>query len=512
MQVLRHAHQRSLVVNGLSMLDGPTAKITRLLFTACLIMWALPGPVPASGERPVRVRQPAVAGLFYPASPEALRHTVQNLLQDAGGVEAKGRIRGLVSPHAGYIYSGPVAAAGYRQIDPAYTRVVILGPSHRVPLAAPSIADADVYRTPLGDVPLAETAAVLRRTKGFDSVSGAHAGEHSIEVQLPFLQVVLGAFEIVPILINRSDPKTLAGIVAPYVDEETLVVASSDLSHYYPYETAREIDEICTKAVVAGRFSDMPLCEACGKKAVETLMHLAVIKGWQATCIDYKNSGDTAGGKDRVVGYASMAFVQGKETTQEMKGTISSEDRAALLKLARSAIEAKLADGAAVQRPSAPSPVMGELRGCFVTLHKGGRLRGCIGNIEPAHPLVEGVERNARNAAFHDPRFKPLSAGECKDIDIEISVLTVPETIDFTDGEDLKSKLLPRVHGVILSRGTQRATFLPQVWEQLPDKEQFLQRLCLKGGMPAQAWQDPQTKVQVYRAEVFGEKEVNKHR
>jgi AmmeMemoRadiSam system protein A len=352
---------------------------------------------------------------------------------------------------------------------------------------------------------LAKLASTLRTTAGFESVARAHAKEHSLEVQLPFLQVLLKSFEIVPILINSSDPKALALALAPHLDEETLLVASTDLSHYYSYRTAVELDRICITAIPAVKFSDMPLCEACGKRAVETLMHVAEIKDWQGTLIDYKNSGDTAGGKDRVVGYASIAFVDRKEGTKTMKGTISSEDRAALLKLARSTIEASLLKGKEVERPSHASPVLNELRGCFVTLHKQGRLRGCIGTIEPVYPLVEGIERNAKNAAFRDPRFKPLTAEELKEIDIEVSVLTVPETIDFQDGEDLKVKLQPNIHGVILSRGAQRSTFLPQVWEQLPDKEQFLGRLCLKGGMAAQAWQDPQTKVQVYQAEVFAE-------
>ncbi|MBW1895808.1 MAG: AmmeMemoRadiSam system protein A, partial [Deltaproteobacteria bacterium] len=181
--------------------------------------------------------------------------------------------------------------------------------------------------------------------------------------------------------------------------------------------------------------------------------------------------------------------------------------RAALLRLARSAIEAKLTEGAEVQRPDMVSPTLKELRGCFVTIHKQGQLRGCIGTIEPSYPLIEGVEKNAQNAAFRDQRFKPLRAEELKEIDIEVSVLTVPEALAFTDGEDLKGKLVPNVDGVILSRGGHRSTFLPQVWAQLPDKEQFLQRLCIKGGMSAQAWQNPETKVQVYQAEVFGEKD-----
>jgi len=153
--------------------------------------------------------------------------------------------------------------------------------------------------------------------------------------------------------------------------------------------------------------------------------------------------------------------------------------------------------GAKVDRPRQVSSVLNELRGCFVTLHKHGQLRGCIGTIEPICSLLECVERNAQSAAFNDPRFATLNADELKEIDIEISVLSVPEPLSFNDGEDLKRKLERNLHGVILSRGTHRSTFLPQVWK--------LEHLCLKGGMSPKAWQDPETRVEVYEAEVFGE-------
>jgi AmmeMemoRadiSam system protein B/AmmeMemoRadiSam system protein A len=427
------------------------------------------------------------------------------LLKDARDVKIPGKIRGLVSPHAGYVYSGIVAAAGYRQIDPSIKTIILLGSSHRVRLSAPSIPGVIAYRTPMGDVPLSKLASTLRSLPGFKSVPEAHLEEHSLEVQLPFLQAVLKEFEIVPILTGRSDPKTLATTLAPYVGEDTLVVASSDLSHYYSYETAVTLDRICTSAITGYKFSDMALCEACGKQAVLTLMHIAQIKGWRSVLTDYKNSGDTAGNKNRVVGYASIAFVDGKEMTETMKETLSAEDRESLLRLARTAIEAGLLEGAKVKRPSHVSSVLNELRGCFVTLHKRGQLRGCIGTIEPTCNLLECVEKNAKNAAFGDPRFPSLSADELEKIDIEISVLSVPEALGFDDGEDLKRKLEPNVHGVILSRGMHRSTFLPQVWKQLPEKEEFLEHLCLKGGMSAKAWQDPTTRVEVYMAEVFGE-------
>ena len=185
--------------------------------------------------------------------------------------------------------------------------------------------------------------------------------------------------------------------------------------------------------------------------------------------------------------------------------TLTDEDRESLLKLARSVIESELISGARIKRPTNVSPPLKEKRGCFVTLHKGGVLRGCIGTIEPVRSLVSNVEENAINAAFKDPRFPPLAINEIEAVDIEVSVLTVPKILEFKDAEDLKQKLKPGVHGVILSRDWRGATFLPQVWQQLPDKEVFLENLCHKGGMERSAWKDKNTTVKVYEAEYFSE-------
>lgn len=480
-------------------------RLHAIVLLVTLIFTCVKSHLSVADDNRDKVRPAAVAGMFYPGAPDELRQMVRTFLKDAPGEKVPGKIRGLVSPHAGYIYSGIVAAAGYKQINPSTQTVILLGPSHRVPLRAASIPEVQAYRTPLGDVRLARLVSTLRRLPGFESVPEAHLNEHGLEVQLPFLQVMLKGFEIVPILTNSSDPTALATALASYIDEDTLMVASSDLSHYYSYETATALDRICTTAISNCNFSDMPLCEACGKQAVLTLMHMAKIKGWQGTLIDYRNSGDTAGGKNRVVGYASIAFVDRKEMISTMKEKLSTMDRKGLLRLARSAIEARLVKGAKVERPRQVSSVLNELRGCFVTLHKHGQLRGCIGTIEPIYPLLECVEKNAQSAAFDDLRFSSLSAEELKKIDIEVSVLSVPQALSFKDGEDLKRKLKPNVHGVILSRGAHRSTFLPQVWKQLPAKEEFLEHLCLKGGMSPKAWQDPETEVEVYEAEVFGE-------
>jgi AmmeMemoRadiSam system protein A len=180
-------------------------------------------------------------------------------------------------------------------------------------------------------------------------------------------------------------------------------------------------------------------------------------------------------------------------------------DKEFLLAVARTAVASTLGQGSRIATPENLSAAVYEKRGCFVTLHKAGSLRGCIGTIEPRVALIAGVEENARNAAFYDPRFPSLKAAELSTVTFEVSVLTVPRKLVFTDGENLKQQLKPGVHGVILARGGFRSTFLPQVWEQLPDKETFLMHLCRKGGMDGRCWQDTRTTVQVYEAEHFSE-------
>lgn len=184
--------------------------------------------------------------------------------------------------------------------------------------------------------------------------------------------------------------------------------------------------------------------------------------------------------------------------------TLNDAERRVLLKLARSVLVARLT-GSSVERPEAVSPALSQKQGCFVTLHKHGQLRGCIGTIEPVTTLLAGVENNAVNAAFKDPRFSPLKSEELPEIEIEISVLSVPEPLLYNDAEELKSGLVPGVHGVILSGGGRRATFLPQVWTQLPDKEAFLAHLCRKAGLAGNAWKSGSLEIQTYQAEYFSE-------
>jgi AmmeMemoRadiSam system protein A len=184
---------------------------------------------------------------------------------------------------------------------------------------------------------------------------------------------------------------------------------------------------------------------------------------------------------------------------------LTPSDQAYLLHLARNEIAVRLKRGTVLKQPDSLSPAVFENRGCFVTLHQNQALRGCIGTIEPEKALIDNIADNAAHAAFRDPRFSPLSLKELDSIEIEISVLTLPKQLTFVDGEDLKQQLKPGIHGVILSRDWHRSTFLPQVWEQLPDKEIFLRHLCQKGGMEADCWKSTHTKVEVYTASYFSE-------
>jgi hypothetical protein len=267
--------------------------------------------------------------------------------------------------------------------------------------------------------------------------------------------------------------------------------------------------------------------EACGRAPILTLLHIAKAKGWRAVLLDQRNSGDTAGDKSRVVGYAAVAFVEppgaeapkaapGAEAPKAVRpgperGEYSVADRQFLLKLARETIAARVTGGAPPKVDAkALSPKLLEQKGCFVTLTERGDLRGCIGHIFPQSALYEAVMDNAISAAVRDPRFRPVAAAELPALHIEISVLTVPQPLQFSSPEDLLKKLVPHRDGVVLSIGGHGATYLPQVWEQIAEKEEFLSSLSRKAGCPRDAWRGKDVAVQIYHVEAFQERDLKK--
>jgi hypothetical protein len=276
--------------------------------------------VPLQAEKHVvsrAIRPPAVAGLFYPGEPDELRRTVQSCLaagrQRCAESPSSPPPKALIAPHAGFVYSGPVAGSAYALLEPLrqrIRRVVLLGPSHRVAFRGLALSSADAYRTPLGDVPLDRTAAeALADLPQVRVLDAAHAEEHSLEVQLPFLQETLDTFTLLPIVAGEATPQEVAQVIeSVWGGDETLIVVSSDLSHYQDYATARSLDQVTSTAIVALCPEDMDEQSACGRVPVRGLLVAARRRGLAARALDLRSSGDTAGPRDRVVGYGAYAF------------------------------------------------------------------------------------------------------------------------------------------------------------------------------------------------------------
>jgi MEMO1 family protein len=450
---------------------------------------------------PIKIKPAVVAGRFYPASRAELLAKLDGYLGGAAGGELPGKLGALVVPHAGYEYSGPVAGAGYRAVGASYRRVILIASNHNAKASYQGFAlpDFDRFETPLGQVKISALANELLARENFKRVPEAF-DSHVVEVQLPFLQRRLSDFEILPIVtgaVGTGDLDKLADAIAGLMDDYTLLVVSSDLSHYHPYGQAVELDQKCIKSAAALSIAEAERCEACGLPGILTAMRLAKRLGWQGKIIEYKNSGDTSGLKDQVVGYSAIAFFEEQ---------LGASDKAALLRLSRSVLEGFVREGKLPPVDEAQLPQRLRIpQGCFVTLKQAGELRGCIGRLSAAGPLYRCVVENTVNAAVNDNRFEPVAPGELGNIKIEVSVLTPPLPWERRGSEDLLAFLVPKKHGVILSRGLYQSTFLPQVWEDLPVKENFLTRLCLKGGMEAACWKDPATKVQTYEDVAFAE-------
>ena len=427
------------------------------------------------------LRPPAVAGAFYPGDPQSLVGEIDELLD---GVESLGVRFGhpkvLIVPHAGYIYSGATAAHAYSELVPArgvVKRVVLLGPVHRVAVRGLALPGVDLFATPLGRIPLdAGAVRILEDLPQVVTSAAAHAMEHSLEVQLPFLQRVLGDFSLVPLAVGDATREQVAEVLERlWGGPETLIVISTDLSHYHEYETARKIDADTVERI--GRLeTGLNHQQACGATPLNGLLAVAHKKRLSIRRLSACNSGDTAGGRGRVVGYSAFALDEGDTVSLEEAGRT-------LIGMARAAIGAKL-----ITRESPKSDGMDWLLrpgATFVTLTREGRLRGCIGSLAPSRPLGADVIANAGAAAFRDPRFAAMTNDEWAGTQTEVSLLSPAKPIRFSDEADLLDKIVPGEDGLILEAGGKRGTFLPQVWESLPDKGQFLTQLKLKTGLPA---------------------------
>ena len=476
-----------------------------------------------------KVRPDAVAGSFYPSNPKALSAMLDELLSQASATLAAepifAPVLAAVAPHAGYPYSGPVAAFVYAALrGRKYARVVVIAPSHFESFDFTSVYDGDAYRTPLGNVPvdkafarqLVEMSPALRLSGHGHDPTPAGA-EHSIEVQLPWLKKVLGDFEVVPIVMGDQSyeaSRALGVALAKLAKAEaqggdTLVLASSDLSHYHPCNEAARIDGQALNALEAwdyfsmSRNFQMRIWEACGgAPMVAAMIYAERLGANQARVLRYANSGDITGEDSRVVGYGAAVFVKSPaEKAAEMPFSLSREEKSALLALARRSVEHVVREGEAYEPPACKSEALNQQRGAFVTLReKNGALRGCVGYTSSIKPLYLTVRDTATLAAMRDSRFTPVSVAELPNLDYEISVLSPLRRV--TDVEQIRIG----EHGLLIKNGEREGLLLPQVpVEQNWDRLTFLEQTCAKARLHPGCWKDEDTDIFSFTAVVFGE-------
>ena len=466
------------------------------------------------------IREPAVAGAFYPNDPAVLRKQIRGFLDNVPENKIEGKITALISPHAGYMYSGQVAAFGYKLLEGSdFNKVIVIAPSHRAHFHGASVYNKIGYRTPLGIVPIDGDLCnrIIAQDKMISYYPQAHTQEHSLEVQIPFLQIVLKEFKLVPIVMGSQDFDTCRvlseAIVKAMRDERVLIVASSDLSHFHRYDKAVSLDRIVLdhidKLDASGLEQDLKdgRCEACGGGPIVTAMLISEKLGAnKAKVLNYANSGDVTGDKSGVVGYAAAVLYENKGETKnkriERTGLapgLTQEEKMTLLSIAKTAIESRIKNQS-LSKFDIRSDTLREKRGAFVTLHKHGSLRGCIGNIHGNKPLYMTIEEMAICSAFNDPRFKPVTEEEINDLDIEISVLTPLRKID--DVEEIQVGK----HGIYIEKGYCSGLLLPQVATECRwDRTTFLEQTCNKAGLPKSAWKDKDTRIYIFSADIFSE-------
>ena len=458
------------------------------------------------------LKAPNVAGAFYALDAQALRKDVDAYLTAASVSPAPGDINLAIVPHAGYVYSASTAAYVFKALEKhSYTTIVIIGASHYYRFPQAAIWPQGSFATPLGDIPVDEEFArdLMQKTPVLDAKLEVFNQEHSVEVQIPFIQRVWPQAKIVPILLGTPDAGVCEKLALALHQtmgsrKDVLVLVSTDLSHYLN-EQENDAKDAMTLAALQkgdiGGFWDGNLHETmqmCGFTAVTTAMMLAKLRGEEPQLLRHANSALASGDRSRVVGYAALIYNQARARDQ-----LNETQRRALVTLARRAVETVVRTG---QRAALDitDPVLLKKQGAFVTLRKNGELRGCIGHIIGIQPLAKTVLDVAISAAKEDPRFQPVREEELEKIDLEVSVLSPPKRVSSAQEIQLGRD------GVIVvsSSGEHQGVFLPQVAEETGwSKEEFLGQLCQqKAGLPATCYEDPQVQLYTFTAEVFGEK------
>ncbi|MGA8042962.1 MAG: AmmeMemoRadiSam system protein B [Terracidiphilus sp.] len=509
------------------------AKVAKWFMTIALAGLATVAAQQPPGKATQQKLRPAgVAGGFYPAAPTALTTMMDQMLARVTLPKIDGQIVAAVAPHAGYQYAGPVAAYTYAALKGRkFSRVVVIAPSHFEAFDFTSVFDGDGYGTPLGTVPvdkafakkLAKMSPSMRLSDRGHKATQAGA-EHAIEVQLPWLQHVLGSFTLVPIVMgdqSYESSRALGVALARLIQAEgvsngktaqeaagaTLIVASSDLSHYHNYEAAEAMDHKTLSALEHWDYLSMSrnfqsrVWEACGGAPIVAAMIAAERLGaHRAEMLRYANSGDVIGDRSRVVGYSAAVFVKSPhEDASETTFSLNEKQKQKLLDVARRSVEQAVGTQSLYQVSATGDMTLDQERGAFVTLKKAGQLRGCIGVTQATEPLYQTVRDIAALAALRDPRFQPVTVQELPQLEYEVSVLSplapVFDVKQIHVGQD----------GLLMKNGLNEGLLLPQVAvEQGWDRNTFLEETCGKAGMSPNCWKDDNTDIFRFTAVVFG--------
>ncbi|MCC9625738.1 AmmeMemoRadiSam system protein B [Thalassospira sp. MA62] len=455
------------------------------------------------------IRPPAVAGTFYPADAELLRSEIDGLmgaaLQSDIAQHETATPKAIIVPHAGLMFSGSLAALGFatvRALKDTIKRIVIIGPAHRMAFQGIALARADQFATPLGtmrcDLPALQKALALPHVQMLDE---AHTLEHGLEIELPFIQRLFGEHAdigIVPLLVSRCSPRQVHEVIEKlWGGPETLIVISSDLSHFHDYDTAQRMDARTRSLIENFDAENIDTSDACGALPVAGMLLSARKHAMSVETLGMHNSGDVTGDKSRVVGYGAWTIYDDPAKTKGIdmdfatatEGLITAHGTE-MLDLCRRSILHALSQGAPLHpSPREVSAALSVPGASFVTLKKAGQLRGCIGSVIAHRDLAGDLCENAFKAGFRDPRFGALQQGELNDdLELSISVLSPPQDFPFESEADLIAKLTPFEDGIILGDGNHRGLFLPQVWDQLPAPKDFLTHLKRKAGLPADYW------------------------
>jgi len=464
------------------------------------------------------IREPTVAGEFYPEDKIQLSALIDNFLEKASLPEVKGEVIALIVPHAGYQFSGEVAAHAFKTLEGEQVdTVIIVGNSHHERFDGVSVFPKGVYKIPLGEVEIDSDLAqrIIQESDRIFFRESAHQLEHSIEVEIPFLQKTLKHFKIVPILFGNSqkdDWKILGDAILKHIKgKNVILIASSDLSHYPPYEVAKYADKKTIDAILTGDIEhfektiqelqqeNLPnaVTFACGSDAIKTVMYVARQLGAsEIKLLKYANSGDSTGDKNRVVGYSAIGFF-----AERRDHLLNKKEQERLLQIARESVETYIKEGK-IPEFSEDNPMLNQKLGAFVTIKKHGKLRGCIGEFSPTkEPLYKVVSKMAIAAATKDIRFSPVKEEELDELEYEVSVLSEPQKIDNWRKIELGK------HGVIIRQSLNQGVFLPQVADETGwSLEKFLSELCFqKAGLPPDCYKDKNTEIYTFTAKVFSE-------